>query len=988
MKLTLLFFAFACSAALAQSSVLDNNPPSVRWHQVNTPNFKVIYQQGVEDQAQRVANTLEHIRKAESRSLGKAPRKISIILQSQSSISNAFVSITPRRSEFYMMPTQDYNFLGTNEWLTLLAAHEYRHVVQFQNSITGFNKLFYYAFGPATVAAMASISVPQWFWEGDAVATETAFTKSGRGRIPNFNLMFHTNLLEGRTFRYDKQLLRSYKHFIPNHYVLGYNMVSYLREKTNDPEVWGKVVKRTWSVPFLPFRFSNSIHKVAGIRVKALYTEMAAANTKRWEEEEAKRTLTSFEPITKRNNKAYTNYSYPQVLEGGGIIALKSGIGDIDQLVVIKDGREEKIFVPGIVNDAGMLSVANSKVIWNEYEFDPRWRVKTYSVIKAYDVVTKKFWRVSKKSRYASAALSPDGYKIVTIETDDQYRTSINVLDFFSHKVLIQFSNPENYFYSMPRFSADGKNIIALKTTSTGKTVTIFEVATGAGQDVFPITNENIGHPVLQGDYLYFNSPVSGIDNIYAYYLTTKVRHQVTSSKYGAYNPAFSKDGKTLYYNEQTRDGLDIVKTNLEPEKWKHLELTPVVKSFYDFLTEQEGRPNLLDSIPQQTLPSKKYSKIKGIINPFSWGAYFDSNLTSATLGVTSRDILNTTAVSAGYNYDIAERVGSWNTTVSYQGLLPIIDVSASVANRSVNEGDIPIRFIERNPTPPQDTTRNEVEIRNLNFTWKEQSVTAGLRIPLLLTRSKYNSSLTFSNHIGYTKVTEFRNSLSGNARFPPAVVLNDTIVSVYLLRDYVGNNNLIFNRFRVNGFRYLKQSSRDFLPMWGQSINVDWSNTGFGSTLKGNLFAFYTQLFFPGLFKHHSINGYWAYQKTLFTNDFRSNYLFANRVPVPRGLSIFRAEQFYSMSANYALPLWYPDVNLGPLLNVQRVRMNGFVDYAFGSGELSGSNRSYTSAGVEVKFDINIIRFLPQLDLGFRYSIGLNPSATSFEFLLGTINF
>jgi hypothetical protein len=321
MKLAIILVALASSTVFGQSNVLTNNPPSVRWQQVNTPHFKVIYQQGVDVQAQRVANTLEHIRKAESRSLGKAPRKISIILQSQSSISNAFVSITPRRSEFYMMPTQDYNFAGTNEWLTLLAAHEYRHVVQFQNSITGFNKLFYYAFGPATVAALASLSVPQWFWEGDAVATETAFTKSGRGRIPNFNVMFRTNLREGRTFRYDKQLLGSYKHFIPNHYVLGYNMVSYLREKTNDPDVWGKIVKRTWSIPFLPFRFSNSIHKVSGVRVNALYKEMAAANTKRWEEESKKLTLTSFEPVTKRSSKAYTNYSYPQVLEGGDIVS-------------------------------------------------------------------------------------------------------------------------------------------------------------------------------------------------------------------------------------------------------------------------------------------------------------------------------------------------------------------------------------------------------------------------------------------------------------------------------------------------------------------------------------------------------------------------------------------------------------------------------------------------------------------------------------------
>ena len=94
-------------------------------------------------------------------------------------------------------------------------------------------------------------------------------------------------------------------------------------------------------------------------------------------------------------------------------------------------------------------------------------------------------------------------------------------------------------------------------------------------------------------------------------------------------------------------------------------------------------------------------------------------------------------------------------------------------------------------------------------------------------------------------------------------------------------------------------------------------------------------------------------------------------------------------MSVNYTLPLWYPDIALGPVLNIQRVRANAFLDYAFGQGRLfDGINTSYTSVGGEVKFDINVMRFLPQLNVGLRYSYGLTPSVTKFEFLLGTFNF
>lgn len=115
-----------------ESVVQETSPASMKWYQINTNNFRVLYPYGFEREAQRVANTLEHIREPEAKSLEAMPKKISVVLHSQSAVSNGFVTLAPRRSEFYAMPPQNYNFIGTNEWLTLLSAHEYRHIVQFQ----------------------------------------------------------------------------------------------------------------------------------------------------------------------------------------------------------------------------------------------------------------------------------------------------------------------------------------------------------------------------------------------------------------------------------------------------------------------------------------------------------------------------------------------------------------------------------------------------------------------------------------------------------------------------------------------------------------------------------------------------------------------------------------------------------------------------------------------------------------------------------------
>jgi hypothetical protein len=93
-------------------------------------------------------------------------------------------------------------------------------------------------------------------------------------------------------------------------------------------------------------------------------------------------------------------------------------------------------------------------------------------------------------------------------------------------------------------------------------------------------------------------------------------------------------------------------------------------------------------------------------------------------------------------------------------------------------------------------------------------------------------------------------------------------------------------------------------------------------------------------------------------------------------------------MSANYTLPLWYPDAAFGPLLNLQRVRVNVFYDYGFGNSPNFSISQQYSSVGGEVKIDLNVMRFLTQFNVGFRYSYGINPSVTRFEVLVGSFNF
>ncbi|MBL6445054.1 hypothetical protein JMN32_01960 [Fulvivirga sp. 29W222] len=952
-----------------QGEVLDNNPPAIDWRQINTPGFRIIFPEGFSEEAQRMANTLEHLRAAETESMGeKIPKKISLILQNQNSVSNGFVTLGPRRSEFYTMPPQDYNFTGTNRWLDLLAVHEYRHIVQFEQSRTGWNKFFYYLFGENTQAGMAFSAAPQWFWEGDATAIETSFTHSGRGRIPSFNKVFRSNLLEGKRFNYHKQHLRSFKDYVPNHYILGYHFVTHLRRRTGDSDIWGKVSNSAFSWPFIPFTFSNALKKHTGSYLVKNYEMMMDELDSVWTGQLKELNITTFETVNGRKSKTFTDYSNPQILDNGELIVLKSGIGDIQQFVNVKSGsKDEVVFIPGIMNESGMLSSAQNKVVWNEMHFDPRWRVRSYSVIKSYDFETRQVKTITDKTRYSGAAISPDADHIVTVLNTEDQGTYLVVLDYNTGEEVKRFDNPEKAFYSMARWSSDGKRVVALKTTTEGRSVVSFEVNSGVEETHIFANHENIGHPVLYGNMLFYSSPISGIDNIYMYDLESGKYYQVTSSKYGAYNPEISNDGMFIYYNDHTVNGLDVVKVPLDKSKWDQVvETKDRSVKYYQPVVDQEGHEDILNDVPDTEYPEKKYSRVGHMINIHSWGPFANTDLNSAQFGVFSQDVLSTTAISLGYQYDAVEETGFGYLNVSYQGFYPIIDFQVSKGSRSTVES----------------VTNENNDIEDVTFNWDETSVDVGLRLPLLLTRSKYHRELSIGNEVGITKVDNFNQ----NFRF----------------LDQQANGELYTNVATVSYYSLLKQSTRDINSKWGQSFVGSYTSSPFGGDYDAGQLALRGTLYFPGIFKHHSFYLRGAYQHKLWKLDTLNNdtYLLANQIPLPRGYSHSTWEDFFFASVNYTLPLWYPDIALGPVLNLKRIRANLFYDYGYSEIDLINEAQrvklqredTYRSVGADVLFDVNFLRFPADIALGFRFSYAeannFKSGGSKFEFLISNISF
>ena len=87
--------------SFAQYYILGQDPASVKWNQINTENFKIIFPKGYETNASEYANLLEFSRLAVSEPYLEKTKKFKIVLHNRTVTSNAMVSPTPMHADLF-----------------------------------------------------------------------------------------------------------------------------------------------------------------------------------------------------------------------------------------------------------------------------------------------------------------------------------------------------------------------------------------------------------------------------------------------------------------------------------------------------------------------------------------------------------------------------------------------------------------------------------------------------------------------------------------------------------------------------------------------------------------------------------------------------------------------------------------------------------------------------------------------------------------------
>ncbi|MCG6187777.1 TolB-like translocation protein [Maribellus maritimus] len=949
-----LLFCFVVSKA--QYFQTGEDPASIKWRQINTTNFQIIYPDYYETQAQKLTWVLEKVYNYGGHSLKHKPKKISVILHTQTVKSNGLVAWAPKRAEFYTTPHQD---IYPQDWLEQLALHEFRHVVQVDKINSEIPGLIKAILGEQGTALIFGGYLPWWFIEGDAVATETALSKYGRGRFPSFLMEHKAQVVEKGIYSYDKAYNGSYKDFVPNHYKLGYYLVGNGRLRYGT-EIWDSVLTNVGRQRFLAFSpFNSTLKKITGKNKVQFYQAVFDSLKTVWTEQDKKYSSASFQKISGENTR-FTSYKYNHWLNDSLIISYKTSLDKIGRFVSIdKYGNEKDLFFPGTIFNES-VDYRENILVWSEQVPDPRWSHSGKSLIRILNLDNKKKAEFYPEFKGFSPSISPDKSSVAVVETDFSNNYFVSVYSVPSGELLHRFqSENNNYFFSPEWLNENEMAVVVL--TKNGKKLAKIDLLENDMEILVDSDLGEIKQLIFEGNTLYFISSYSGKNGLYSYNLNDKNIRYLYEPRFGAEYPAISENRKILLSN-YTSDGFSLIKLN----ETRPVIITNVQRGRYllaEKLAKQE--PGIPDFDVPDTLRygSKKYNKKAHLLNFHSWApAFVDVNSYEITPGasIMSQNKLGTAETIFGYKWDVTEETGQFYARYTYKGWYPVLSFEISKGNRASQYYQIRQTKNEQGEIIHQDTTLQD-------FTWKITSAEANISVPFTLTRGPFNRLVQPEVQYEYT-------SYKHNPSTP----------------DNFFKGNFQSVTYRLYYHQLLKQASMDVYPDFGIVLDGYYQHSPSGETDLGNQSVLQSILYLPGLMKNHGIRIYGGIQDKNISESFS----FSDVIRYPRGWGRISTTEMYTVGTDYKFPVFYPEWSLAGILYLQRVKGSFFGDFArlkgnvYDDGEIVGRySKDISSVGIEITGDVNFLRFYAPASIGLRGSYLPELNNMYFD-LLFSVNF
>lgn len=870
---------FAFHKAAAQYYDTGTDPASAKWLQINTERFRVIYPESYGEEGIKFAESLESSYQKLSGFYPGIKFKLPVIIHNYTTISNGYVAWAPRRMEIYPTPEQNSIPQANIEQLTL---HEMAHVMQMRSLYNGVSKVLSLPFGEHYYGILTAY-LPMWLMEGDAVLMETVLSESGRGRTPAFSKQLKAILAErGAIYGYDKMLLGSYRDYVPDEYRYGYQMAAWANEKYGH-RLWRNALEFTGRYPFSLFPLNISFEQNASLTKSRMFKETFSSLGWKWNnEEKVKNSRTDYGTINTARKKEYINYHTPVMTGKDSVVAIKTSMYNPPVFVLIdtKSGREKQIHTPGNMYPY-FLSGASGKVVWVENHADPRWENRNYSVVKIIDINSMSVRQVSHRTRYMAAGISPDGRLIAVVENSPSNKNTILILDAFNGNITEKIPVPGIIYPQRPQWSASGKEITFIALSDQGESIVKLDIEKKEWETLTRPGRDDLQASFLKNDSLFYVSSASGTDNIWL--LTPRGEEKrITNSRFGIYDVHVSENN--LLFTDYSFRGSNVCLLNY------HELLSDTVYSVREAQGGIDFSENPADdtkTLEESRYKPEPYRKWQYLFRFHSWMPFYasieelksDPSAIKPGFTLLSQNHLSTVISSIGYEYANGDHL--LHTRLTWKGWLPVFETS-------IDYGGAPDILKPSSGTADPSVIYPSVRISN------------SVSVPLTFSHGNFTSFLWTSVSAKY---------------YNRYIYIKERSIYDYGQYEYTG---------RIYFSNYSRSAIRDIYPRWAQMADYSYTFFPDDRAIYGPLATFRSAFYMPGLIRNHGI-------RLRFETDYQKpvKFLLYNRAELPRAYNNVISQDLKFFSADYVMPLFYPDLNIPGLLYIKRLRAGLFYDYA-----------------------------------------------------------
>ncbi len=671
MKQIIGIFLFLLTISLLPADSTEQ--PYRGWLKTDTEHFTIIYEDISRESVKEIVEFCEDVYKSVTAFFGSYPEKIIVVLRDRVDFSNGSYNPAPAHINIYLTtPGTPELGAGVDNWLRFVLTHELVHYVN-MNMEEG---LFYNISRilGKSVASVPGGLIPGWAIEGIAVKLETDLTEGGRGDNPFFEIFSKSMILENKMFSWRQAAYSSIHPPSGRIYIAGYILNDYLaRNYGND--IFVRVYREFLKFPLPGFNYY--LKKITGNSISTIFTAMKTELKEKYQDS-----------ISEGGGKiistdAESDYYLPVITDAGWICYRKTAAEEPGIVIINPETMEETVLVKTRLTDYSSLTASQNGNLIAFTSLNIRERelsgLIAGSDLYIYNRNTRRTKRITYNSHLRQPAISSDGRRIVSVQTNGQYSRLVEV-DISTGDIRVIYDEMNRVFN--PVFSKNGEFIAFTVQRDNERAVWL----TDSNGTTFPLTADISGNDYAptftSNNTIVFVSDMTGTPDLYETSIdSVDDINKIYSDPAGIFSGVIEKN--RIIYSTWSPGGYTLKEAQYNPDSSFLLEkyreqnndsnsrnLSPMTSEGESGFTSNKYRdiPKMIVTLPVPFFIDPLYESNQ-IFGP-GFSSYFQSVLGKNIINITAT--LNTDTRQPGVTFNFIHDWGPVSLDYSLlQGYAP-----------------------------------------------------------------------------------------------------------------------------------------------------------------------------------------------------------------------------------------------------------------------------------------------------------------------------